>query len=505
MRGNKAMFTLLAGAALAAGTVPAGAWATSAVAAPAQAGREAGSPFAPGTGQLVVDWNKALITILSTPGAQPATIHPTRSFAILQAAEYDAVASAARAGHLSSLGIQGSGKANPDGIQGSGKASPDGIQGSGTTNPDGIQGSGKAPDGTRGSGRASAAAAADQAARDVLVALYPAQASVADGQLATELAGLPDGIAKDRGIALGDNVAMRLLALRAGDGSAAAPAPFTPGTAPGDYQLTPPNFPAPVFTNWGTITPFVLRRGSQFRPAPPPPVTSAAYARALAVVQSLGQDTSTTRTADQTAAGRFWGAAPIWNVWNEIAQDQVTGHHASLVQAAAAFAALDLTLGDTAIGLYDAKYHYQVWRPVTAIREGASTGNPAITANPAWSPLTVTAADPSYPGAHSGFSFAAATVLSAFFGADQPVTVHSDALPGQARAFGGFFAAATEAALSRIYAGQHTPLDDQAGRILGVRIATFVLASLSFNRSLSVNRFVPVSRSAAGLGGGDRR
>jgi membrane-associated phospholipid phosphatase len=455
------MFTLLAGAALTAGMVPAGTWATSALAAPASAGRVAGSPFAPGTGQLVIDWNKALIAILSTPGAQPATIHPTRSFAILQAAEYDAVVSVTHAGRPYALGIQGSGKATPSGIQGSGKAS--------------------AP-GTQGSGRASAAAAADQAARDVLAALYPAQAGIADSQLATELAAIPDDDARHDGIAVGKNVAIRLLALRAGDGSAVSPVPFIPGTAPGDYQLTPPNFPSPVFTSWGSITPFVLQRGSQFRPVPPPAVTSAAYARALAVVQSLGQDTSTTRTADQTAAGHFWGAAPIWNVWNEIAQDQVSAHHSSLVQAAAVFAALDLTLGDTAIGLYDAKYHYQVWRPVTAIREGASAGNPGITANPDWSPLTTTAADPSYPGGHSGFSFAAATVLSAFFGAGQPVTVHSDALPGQVRAFSGLFAAATEAALSRIYAGQHTPLDDQAGRILGLRIAAFVLASAAFNR-----------------------
>jgi membrane-associated phospholipid phosphatase len=446
MRGRKAILTLLAGTALAAGTVPAGTWATNALAdsqgvtgvkaAALVAGREAGSPFAAGTGQLVVDWNKVLISILGVPGAQPATIHPTRSFAILQAAEYDAVVSITHAGLPYEFSIPVRGQAN-------------------------------------------AAAAADQAAHDVLIGLYPASASVADGQLGTELASVPDGKAKDLGIIVGHAVATRLLSLRAADGSAVPPVPFVPGTAPGDYQLTPPKFASPVFTNWGNVTPFVLPRGSQFRPVPPPPVTSAAYAKALAVVQGLGQDTSATRTTDQTAAGRFWGAAPIWNVWNEIAQGQVTAHRSSLVKATATFAALDLTIGDTAIGLYDAKYHYQVWRPVTAIREGAITGNPGIVPNPNWNPLTTTAADPSYPGAHSGFSFAAATVLSAFFGDDQLLTVHSDALPGQARPFRGFFAAATEAALSRIYAGQHTPLDDQAGRVLGVRIASYVLDRLA--------------------------
>jgi membrane-associated phospholipid phosphatase len=390
------------------------------------------SAFAPGTGGLVVDWNKTLILILGIPGAQPATIHPTRSFAILQAAVYDAVVSVTNVGRPYLFR-------------------------------------------DRVHGQASAAAAADQAAHDVLTGLYPGEAGTADSQLAAELAAIPDGPAKNRGIDVGHATAAALLAMRSNDGSGLTPPPIALGTAPGDYQPTPPRFASPVFTNWGSITPFVLESGSQFRPEPPPPVTSARYARALSVVESLGEDTSTTRTPDQTAAGKFWGAAPIWNVWNEVAQDQVMGHDSSLVSAATMFATLDLALADTAIGLYDGKYHYLVWRPVTAIREGATTGNPGIVPNPAWNPLTPTAPDPSYPGAHSGFSFAAATVLTAFLGDDQPVTVHSDALPGQTRSFPDFFAAATQAALSRIWAGQHTPLDDRAGRRLGASIARFTL------------------------------
>jgi membrane-associated phospholipid phosphatase len=425
-----AIVTVVAGAALAVGA------AVPALAAPGAGERAVpsapASAFAPGTGKLVVDWNKALISILGTAGAQPATVHPTRSFAILQAAEYDAVVSVTRAGRPYLFRVAGHGPA-------------------------------------------SAAAATDQAAHDVLTGLYPGAASTVDGQLAAELAAVPDGRARDRGIRVGHAVAAKLLAIRSGDGSAVTPPPFVPGTAPGDYQPTPPKFAPPVFTNWGSITPFVLENGSQFRPEPPPPVTSARYAKALSVVESLGQDTSTTRTPDQTAAGKFWGAAPIWNVWNEVAQGQATEHDSSLEGAATMFATLDLALADTAIGLYDAKYHFQVWRPVTAIREGATTGNPGIVPNPAWSPLTPTAPDPSYPGAHSGFSFAAATVLTAFFGDDQPVTVASDALPGQTRSFPDFVGAATEAALSRIFAGQHTPLDDRAGRRLGASIARFTL------------------------------
>lgn len=389
------------------------------------------SAFAPGSGQLVADWNKTLIGILGVPGAEPASVHPTRSFAILQAAEYDAVVSVTHAGRPYAVEV-------------------------------------------RVHGRASAAAAADQAAHNVLTSLFPAQSSIADAQLATELAAIPDGAAKGKGIAAGSEVAARLLALRAGDGATRTPPPFVPGTAPGDYQLTPPKFAPPVFTNWGGITPFVLRSGSQFRPDAPPPVTTTAYTRALAEVESLGQDTSTTRTAEQTAIGKFWGAGPIWVVWNEIAQDQVTAHHSSLARATSVFATLDLALADTAIGLYDAKYHFQVWRPVTAIRAGVQG---SFTANPAWTPLAATAPDPSYPGAHSGFSFAAATVLTEFFG-QSPVTVREDALAGHTRSFDGFFAAAVEAALSRIYAGQHTPLDDHAGRVLGFRVATFAVAFL---------------------------
>jgi membrane-associated phospholipid phosphatase len=426
------MVMVMAGAALAT-AVPAGA--ALAQAGPAGSARPAHrhdvSPFAPGTGQVVVDWNKTLISILGTPGAQPATVHPTRSFAILQAAEFDAVVSVTHAGRPYAIDAKVHGKA-------------------------------------------SAAAAADQAARDVLAGLYPAQARVADAQLASELAAIPDGTAKTRGMAAGSEVAAKLLALRANDGSALTPPPFVPSTAPGDYQLTPPNFPPPVFTNWGGITPFVLKTGSQFRPDAPPPVTTAEYAQALAQVESLGQDTSTTRTAEQTTIGKFWGATPVWVVWNEVAQDQVAAHHSSLVKASSVFATLDLALADTAIGLYDAKYHFQVWRPVTAIRAGVQG---SFTANPTWTPLALTAPDPSYPGAHSGFSFAAATVLTDFFGSPQ-VTVREDALAGQPRSFNGFFAAATEAALSRIYAGQHTPLDDHAGRVLGFRIASFVVEVL---------------------------
>jgi membrane-associated phospholipid phosphatase len=225
-----------------------------------------------------------------------------------------------------------------------------------------------------------------------------------------------------------------------------------------------------VFTGWGKVTPFVLRDGRQFRPATPPPVTSAAYAAALNQVKSLGRDTSRTRTPGETAAATFWASAPIWNTWNQVAQDQVRG--ASLERTTALFASLDFTLADATITMYNAKYHYAVWRPVTAIRLGDTIHNPAIRGDKTWTPLAVTAPDPSYPGAHSTISEAAATVLSAF---DGPRVHLAITLNGVTRTFGSFQAAANEAGLSRIWAGQHTRLDHQAGERLGGQVAGFVL------------------------------
>ncbi len=409
------------------------------VAAPALAatarhgpGSRSSAAFRPGSGQSVVDWNRELITILGTPGAQPATVHPTRSFALLQAAEYDAVTSITRAAPPYLFSVRAPRGARPD-------------------------------------------AAADQAAHDVLAALYPPLKSGPDQLLAGELAAIPDTPGKQRGIRVGEIVAERLIGVRSSDGSAATPPPFVAGNQPGDYRPTPPNFPAPVFTNWGAITPFVLGSGQQFRPAPPPPITSAAYARALNEVKSLGQDSSTTRTADETTQAKFWGAAPIWNVWNEIAQRLAVTRHASLEQTVTVFANLDLALADATIGLYDAKYHYLVWRPITAIRLGNTAGNPGIVGDPSWNPLAVTAADPSYPGAHATISQAAATVLSAFYGDHQQLTVSSDGDPGVTRTFGSFQAAANEATLSRLFAGQHTMIDLVAGQQLGRHVGDFVL------------------------------
>jgi len=390
-----------------------------------------GVAFRPGSGASVVDWNKELVDIVKAPGSQPATVHPTRSYALLHAAMYDAVVSITHADQPYAFEVSADPGARPD-------------------------------------------AAADQAAHDVLLMLYPSVQPALDQLLSTELAALPSGQATQDGIKVGHTVAVLMLAERAGDGSAAKPAPFVvPVPQPGAYQLTPPNHPAPMFATWGSIEPFVIDRGDQFRPPPPPALTTTAWAQAINEVQSLGRDTSTARTPDQTEIGKFW-APPIWNTWNEIAEGQVTARRTNLEDATKLFADLNLTFADTAIAFYDAKYHYLLWRPITAIQSG-TPGNPQVAADPTWNALATTAADPSYPGAHSSISEAAAVVLAHFFGNRVDLIVHSDALSDVSRRFATFQDAATEAGLSRIYAGQHTRLDHEAGLTLGSDVAKFVL------------------------------
>src|SRR4029077_2408257 len=220
--------------------------------------------------------------------------------------------------------------------------------------------------------------------------------SALDADYATELAHVPNGPAKDKGVRVGEQVASDLVAIRATDGSNVPAPPFVAGTNPGDYRPTPPNFPAPVFTTWGQVTPFVLDSGNQFRPARPPPLSSDAYAAAINEVQSLGSATSTTRTPEQTQIGQFW-SPPIQNFWNQIAGEVATAHHTDLATTARLFAALNLSFADSAIAFYDAKYTYQLWRPVTAIRLADTDGNPNTVADPNWLPLAGnTPASPSH-------------------------------------------------------------------------------------------------------------
>jgi len=323
---------------------------------------------------------------------------------------------------------------------------------------------------------ASQEAASIVAAHEVLVQLYPDFQPMLEAELQTSLEQIQEGAPKTSGMAVGKTAADNILGVRASDGSATPAPPFVPGTNPGDYQLTPPNFPKPAFTKWSTVTPFALQSANQFRPGVPPPLTSDAYTRAFNQVKELGQDTSSVRTADQTIIGRFWGGA-IQNYWNEIAESAALARNLDVARTARLFALLDLTLADTVIAFYVAKYTFLFWRPVTAIRAADQDGNPQTDPDPNWLPLpTNTAPDPSYPGAHAAISNAGATVLDSFFSEDRfKMQVTSEVMPGVLRSFTGFSAAAGEATISRVYAGQHFIFDETAGTKLGRKVARFVV------------------------------
>jgi hypothetical protein len=387
-----------------------------------------GSPLA---SDPVVEWNQFLLGIQATPGEHPATVHPTYDLAIMHSAIYDAVVS---------------------------------IDHSATPYRTNV----------RAPRNASLAAAADAAAHDTLLKLYPGVRDLIDQEYAGLLARLPSGRRTSQGIRAGERVAAQILAQRANDGSGSPLIPFQPGTDPGDYQLTPPAFAQPAFTHWRFVKPFALRQADQFRPPPPPALTSAKYAAAINEVKTLGAADGSTRTPDQTQIGLFWNP-PIWATWNRIAQTAAVGHRDTLSQSARTFAALNLTFADTVIAFYDAKYTYRLWRPVTAIRKADTDGNPDTAADPNWTPLSTTAPDPSYPGAHGAISAAGAATLSSIYGNDFPFTVTSTALPGIERSFVSFSEAAEEASVSRIYNGNHTRIDQVAGEDLGQDVARFTL------------------------------
>jgi membrane-associated phospholipid phosphatase len=388
----------------------------------------------PGSGNVVVEWNRTLLSLVEATGLQPATVQPTRDFALMSVAVYDAVEAIdpEHAQYLLHL---------------------------------------RAPRG------ASQTAAAAQAAHDVLTAMFPTFAGALDQQLATDLAAVPANRARAAGVRVGARSASRLLRIRTDDGSDATPPAYVTTGAPGDFRPTPPASAAPVFTHWGAVRPFTLRSGQELRPRPPAALTSRTYAAAVNEVKRLGQDTSRARTPEQTTVAGFW-SGPIQNYWNTIAASVSRARHDDLETSARTFALLDLALADATIAMYDAKYAYRLWRPVSAVRGADDDHNPRTAGDPGWTPLSPTPADPSYPGAHSTLSSAAATVLTSLYGHHVPVTVASPLMPGVTRAFDSFHGAAVEAGLSRIYAGVHTRIDHRAGLLLGARVGRYTLRHL---------------------------
>jgi hypothetical protein len=346
---------------------------------------------------------------------------------------------------------------------------------------------------------ASPGAAVAAAGRDVLVALLeelpapfsdcaPAAVAGVETEYASALAAIAGGPAKGQGIQLGRAAAATILAVRTGDG---ADTPlfdydYTQGSAPGEYRFTP-GFSFAFAPGWANVRPFALRRGAQFHAAPPYRVTSKRYAADFAEVKRLGGDGMTTpseRTADETEVAHFWvESAPLQ--WNRIARTVAEGEGLDPWEQARLFGLLNMALADGYVGSFETKYRYSYWRPVTAIHEAGTDGNPSTSADPTWTPLEPTPPIPDHDSAHSVEGGAAAEVLRRFFGTDRiPFETCSLSLaPGSTctdpspvtRRYRSFSEAAAENGRSRILVGFHFRHAVEAGIEHGRKIGGYAV------------------------------
>ena len=325
-----------------------------------------------------------------------------------------------------------------------------------------------------------------------LSSLYPQQHSTFDAALTTSLARVADGPREDAAVALGVAVADEILAARENDGADAI-IPFTPGSEPGDWQPTAPDFTPAWGPGWGYVKPFALESGDQFRPPPVPAMTSDEYTAAFSEVKLIGARNSTVRTAEQTEIGIFWGydragmgTPPA--LYNRLVQTIAKQKHNSVAENARLFALANIAMADAGITAWDCKFLEDFWRPVTAIHQADNDGNPLTIADPTWEPLgapgggvveNFTPPFPAYVSGHATFGAAVCEVLKDFYHHDtMRFTLTSDELPGVTRSFRSFSEAAAENGISRIYLGIHWSFDNIQGQALGRQVADYVSANM---------------------------
>lgn len=322
-------------------------------------------------------------------------------------------------------------------------------------------------------------------------AAFDARRTVSLGEIAKEDS--PASIAS--GLAWGQSVADQVFAWRATDGFATT-APFPDGSLPGQWRRTP-NLPVSTalsapgagYLQLSHQVPWAIAAPSAFRPGPPPSLSSAQYAADFNEVKTMGSQTSTARTQEQTDNALFWNSATVSYLWQTIAvalilrgqndeahrQSFVSRGRNQLVESARILGAMSVAMADSTIACWDAKYTYAFWRPITAIRDPADDGNPATTSDATWMPLFATPGHPEYPSGHSCNSGAAASVLTREFGENVPFTLESDLMLGVTQNYHGPADALERVKEARIYAGIHFRAACQVGTELGAAVADYVL------------------------------
>lgn len=324
----------------------------------------------------------------------------------------------------------------------------------------------------RGASVEAAVAAANHA---VLSKLVPAQQAAIDSAYEAALSAIPAGEAKTAGVAIGNKAAAAILASRADDG-AAAPEGYRPRTTPGAYVPTP----VPAAPQWPQRKPWVMASADQFRPAPPPGLASEQWARDYDEIKAMGARSSAQRSPEQSAIARFWEATgPA--IYFPLARSVAGAPGREITQNARLLATAGMAMDDALIAVMDAKYHYQFWRPITAIRNGDIDGNDATERDASWMPLIDTPMHPEYPCAHCILSGAVGAVLAAEVG-NGPVptlTTTSATANGAARSWATIDEFVQEVANARIYDGVHFRTSTEVGTAMGKQIGELAAGKIS--------------------------
>lgn len=345
---------------------------------------------------------------------------------------------------------------------------------------------------------ASRRAAAVQAAYIALIRLFPAQQTTLDARrkVAMAVIGVDNGADVPGGVAWGASVANQIVDWRLTDGTGTTSPTWPGNTALGQWRPTP-NAPAAGTSANGAgypqyavgTTTWAIASASQFRPAAPPALDSPRYAQDFNETKTMGSFSSTARTPDQTIASLFWATGTASYLWNHVALSLIEaktdnddhegeshrGGRNSLLNNARILAELDVAMADAALGCWDAKYAYNYWRPITAIRETADDGNAATTPDTAWTPLFATPAHPEYPSGHSCVSGAAAAILASEFGEKTRFRMENDLMIGVTRPFKTFSSALEEVKDARIFSGIHFRTATEVGTALGASVADYIL------------------------------